>query len=309
MTISRVLRHSSIAALFWCGAQFTAPSVAFAADPEEAVAHYERGVKLFETQAYDAAYLEFQKAYKLSGNYKLLYNLGVVATELKDYVAAIDDFTNYLSAGGADIKEERRADVRDRLNKLALLVTKVSVTSNAAGAELSVDDRMVGTLPLTQPLPIKTGRRKFTASSRGKTVVKFVEVSAGETPTVALDFDTTAPSSDVPPGGNVEASKPSFPVVPWLITGALGAGAVVTGVLAVSARNDLATQQATFGTSRADLDSSQSKAQTFGIVTDVLLVGTLVGAAVSSFFTIKFFGSRSSSATLTPQSVHFRATF
>src|SRR5947207_9603796 len=45
---------------------------------DEARAHLSKGGKLYNDGAYDAALIEFQRAYDLSGNYKILYNLAQI---------------------------------------------------------------------------------------------------------------------------------------------------------------------------------------------------------------------------------------
>src|ERR1041384_7041483 len=61
-------------------ALWSAPSYA----DDEAVTRFERGVQLFEAENYEGALVEFNTAYKLSKNYKLLYNIGICQNALKD---------------------------------------------------------------------------------------------------------------------------------------------------------------------------------------------------------------------------------
>jgi len=270
----------------------------FAAEGDEAVARFERGVQLYEAENYEGALVEFNASYKLTNNYKLLYNIGICQNALKDYSAATEAFTKYLAEGGAEVSEARKKDVQDRLAKLSLMVTRVKVTTDApAGSTLLVDDQPVGTIPLPDSIPIKIGRRQFSITVNGKTITKSVDVVSGDqraaVSLLVADSAKISPSTKdqtTPPV--TDDSAPSFPWALWGLTAALGAGAAVTGYLAIDARNDLGEKRATFGVDKAALEDDQNKAQTFGIVTDVLLGATVISAGVSTFLTIRYFGKK-----------------
>lgn len=264
------------------------PSLA-SADGDEAMQRFERGVQLYEAENYEGALVEFNAAYKSSANYKLLYNIAICQTALKDYATATETFNKYLAEGGAEIAEARKQDVKDRLSKLALNVTRVKVTTDApAGATVTVDDQSIGTTPLPESVAVKIGRRQFAITANGRTVTKTVDVNSGDqnAPINIVFGQATTTTIETSPA---KGAAPSFPVVWWGITAALGAGAAVTGILAVNKRNDFEKDQATFGVSKSTLEDSRSSAQTLGIVTDALLVATVVGAGVSTYFTIDYF--------------------
>ena len=69
-------------------AQGSAPSKA---QIDEARQRRDRGLKLYEDGAWDAALSEFQRAYDLAPTYKLLYNLALAHRQLNDYAAAVGD--------------------------------------------------------------------------------------------------------------------------------------------------------------------------------------------------------------------------
>ncbi len=300
-------------ALACAGALVLLPSVARADD--EAVVRFERGVQLYEAENFDAALIEFATAYKLSKNFKLLYNIGICQMATKEYGAAADSFRQYLSEGGAEIQEARRKDVQDRLAKLGLMITRVRVSTNApAGTVLLIDDRPAGTAPFTEPLSVKTGRRQFSVVVNGRTFQKSVDVTSGDVAAVDLHVDITAPADANTSGPDVtKPSGPAFPWPLWVLTGVLGGGAVVTGILAVNARNDFGEGRAKFGASPGALDDDRSRAQTFGYVTDGLIVGTVIAAGFSTYFTIRHFNGKKSAGstalTVTPASLYFSRSF
>lgn len=304
----------------WVGA--LALTLAFAsqaslarADGDEAVQRFERGVKLYEAENYEGALVEFNTAYKVSGNYKLLYNIAICQTALKDYAVAVETFNKYLAEGGAEINEARKKDVNERLAKLALNVSRVKVITDApAGATLTIDDQQVGTTPLPEDIAVKIGRRQFALTANGRTVTKMVDVNSGDqNAPINISFAQTATTNPEAPPTKATEAAPSFPVVWWGLTVALGAGAAVTGILAVGNRNDFERDQATFGVTKKTLEDDRSKAQTMGIVTDVLLAATVVGAGVSTYFTIDYFRKKKKQDTtgiyVTPFGVGYARSF
>lgn len=260
---------------------------------DEAVTRFERGVQLYENENYEGALVEFTTAYNLSKNYRLLYNIGICQTALKEYVLATETFKNYLTEGGAEIPEAKKADVNDRLSKLALNVAHVHVITDApAGTPLMVDDRHVSSVPFPDAIPVKIGRRQFSITVDGRRATQTITVQSGtDAPTVTLNVAAAPPpvvDVSTPQKGPV-AAGPSFPVLWWGLTAGLGVAAAVTGTIAVGKRNDFEERQASFGIDKASLEDSRSSARTFGIVTDVLLVATVAGAGLSTYFTIDYF--------------------
>jgi len=298
-------------------------SAADARAEDEAVVRFERGVQLYEAENFEAALVEFSTAYKLSRNYKLLYNIAICQMATKDYATAADSFRQYLNEGGAEVAEARRKEVQDRLAKLSLMVARVNVVSNApAGTVLTIDDRPVGKLPLSEPLTVKTGRRLFSVTVAGRNVVKTVDVASGEVTTIDLSADEAPGPTAPPPPAPLppeQPSSPGFPWALWAVTGVLGGGAAVTGVLAVGARNELGEERARYQPSRSTIDDQQSKAKTLGLVTDGLLIGTVLAAGLSTYFTVRWATAKPAlrgstpaphaGLTITPMGMHFTRSF
>jgi hypothetical protein len=301
-----------------------ASSVANAQSSDEAVARFERGVQLYEAQNFEGALVEFSAAYKLTGNFKLLYNIGICQQQTRDYVSAAESFRKYLKDGGGEITAERKADVEDRLSKLSLSVSRVRIVTDApAGTTITVDGAPVGTIPLGEPVSVKIGTRVFSFTANGKTVAKTIEVISGDNRPVNLLLADAAPNGSAAPPPPHPTEKPvektddgpSFPWPLWAITAVLGGSATVTGILAVKQRNDFEEKQATFGVNPSELEDKRSNAQTLGIVTDVLLAGTIVSAGLATYFTIRWAGSSPSKSSasnglyLTPGSVGWVRSF
>ncbi len=317
------LAPRATAALSLClGLAILAPSLPAVAQPsaaskEEARSRYERGKQLYEEGAFDAALIEFQRAYDLAPSYKILYNIGQVHRQRNDYASALRVFERYLKEGGADIDAKRKAEIDKEIAQLKGRVATLQITTNVPGAEILVDDEPVGKTPLPQGVLVNSGKRKITASKEGRVPVsKIINVAGSDTMKIALDLvessggggpapTPTTPSSSPPASsgaptttGAPTSPAPEKPPVPWLawtITGALGVGAAVTGILALGASNDLKDKRSQPDANRKDLDDGSNRTKTLALVSDLLLVGTVVAGGVSIYLTVSE-PSRESSA-------------
>src|SRR5687767_10382569 len=92
---------------------------------EEARQRYQRGLQLFNEANYEAARVEFERAYQLAPSYKILYNIGLCYEQLGDYVQAQSTLQRYLEIGGAEISEERRSEVAKELAQIRPRIAKV----------------------------------------------------------------------------------------------------------------------------------------------------------------------------------------
>src|SRR5262252_5103847 len=66
-----------------------APATASSEIPEEARLRYERAVQLYNEGDPEGALVEFERAYKISPTYRLLYNIGSIRLQLNDYAEAL----------------------------------------------------------------------------------------------------------------------------------------------------------------------------------------------------------------------------
>jgi len=274
-------------------------------------AHFKRGVDFFKEGDYRAAMIEFKRAYELAPNYKVLYNLGQTSLELQDYASALRSFERYLLDGGKDIAAQRRAQVESEIEKLKRRVARVEVTTNVPDAEVFVDDVLVGRTPLAAPLAVSAGRRKISALKGGLMAMRLVDVVGGDSTTVALEIvdPTGATAAPALPSRSVEPSPPStratemprpqIVVVPstapappepprntglWIgitVTGALTAGAVATGIFALSAKKDFDNDIIRYGVDPNTISDARDKTRTLALVTDILAGAAIVSGGIT----------------------------
>ena len=127
--------------------------------------------ELFQEEAFRAALAEFQRAYDIAPDFRLLYNIGQTKLELHDYLGAAQSYERYLSTGYLDISPERRAEVEAGTDRTARAHgEREDRRSIASGAEVFIDDVKVGTSPIAAVVLINVGGHRVTArTSYGST--------------------------------------------------------------------------------------------------------------------------------------------
>lgn len=244
--------------------------------------HFQKGVAYYSEGDLAAALVELRRAYDLQPTFRLLYNLGQVSYELRDYAAAEAYFRDYLAQGGAEIETERRVEVELELERLKGRIADVMVRTDSGDAQLFVDDREVGRSPLTKPLRLSAGRRTLRAELPGRPAVqRVIDVVGGDTMNVELRFGAspvaTGMSVDVDNGADL-MSKPAF----WtgVGTGVLALGTVGMALWTSSEQDDYDDAIAR-RTSRSELNELSDGVEQKALVTDILLGATIVGALVT----------------------------
>jgi hypothetical protein len=255
----------------------------------EAKERYGRGLKLFADKDYEAARIEFKKAYELVPSFKILYNIGVCDANRNDYVGAIENLQKYVAQGGTEVPADRRAEVESLLKDIRPRVGHIMVTSEVNGAVVAVDDVQVGTTPLAQPLEVNPGMRKVTVSKPGYIPqTQAITVAGSETDNIALNIQPTI---------TIKKGVSPWPFVLWGTTAALAIGAGITGYLAIKNSDDLSTmdgQPPPAGVDAAtyakQLESKRSDMRTFSIIADTLTGAAVVVGAVALVVTVVTFG-------------------
>jgi len=211
----------------------------------EAASHFERGVKLYEELDWRAALIEFERAYSIAPHYAVLYNIGQCRYQLQDYAGALAAFDQYLALGGgqgpADVAQRVKATVGDLHGRVA----RVFVATNVDGAEVTVDDVVVGRTPLSSQVVVSEGRRKIGAIKAGyASASRSLDLAGSDSTNVDLRLEPLepAPLSAAP----VVVAKPSrgrrsaVPAVTMFSLAAAGLGVgTVFGLVAVGEKSHL----------------------------------------------------------------------
>src|SRR5262249_56444174 len=124
------------------------------------------GIDLYKAGDFGAALAEFKRAYDLVPSYKILYNLGQVSYQRHDYAAALRYFRQYLADGDDTVPDDRRHEVSGAIVDLEQRVGRLQIESGDEGAEVFVDDVLIGTTPLGALTGVNAGRRKVDVVTR-----------------------------------------------------------------------------------------------------------------------------------------------
>jgi hypothetical protein len=272
----------------------------------EARTRYERAVKLYEDGVYDAALAEFTRAYELNPSYKVLYNVAQVRVALQDYAGAVETFQSYLREGGGKVPEARSDQVRKELARLEPRVARVSVETDVPGAEVLVDDVVVGSAPLAAAVLVNSGTRRIVVRHPDHAPqTQRVTLAGGEQRTLTLLLqprpslesapvasalppvvEPAAPAVAAPAREPVNARRKRVLGTSWGATGALAVTTTLLGVFALRADNDLSDMRGG-RTSAGALDEQANKVDRLALASDVLLGATVAAAGVSLWLTLR----------------------
>ena len=254
------------------GEATSAPAVSLSEDhKKEASSRFRRGVELFQEGAYRAALVEFEKAFEIAPDYRLLYNIGQTKLQLQDYLGATQSYENYLTEGGQEVPTARRDDVEKQLEALRERVGRIAVSANKEGAEVYVDDLRVGVTPLSGTVSVNVGQHRVYGKARdGATDTEVIDVAGGELKEVRLEL--TTPEVAVIIGGQAE-EKPMSPmkkgaIGAWAGAGAAGIAALVVGIMAKGKADDLDKANEKVGVKQSEVTDLRDSADTLAFTAD-----------------------------------------
>ncbi|HEV8548889.1 MAG TPA: PEGA domain-containing protein [Polyangiaceae bacterium] len=272
------------------------PPASSETDVDQARQRFQRGAELYKEGSFDAALAEFLRAYELAPNYRVLYNIAQVELERHDYAAALKYYQDYLRQGGTDLPAERREQVEGEVRALGNRVSELTITSNVAGAELSIDGAPAGVLPLDGPVIVSAGVRRLSLRKAGYPPnERTLTVVGGDKTQLRLDIEDARWGAGAAPPASAarqDSSAPSSHTGLWIgvaTTAALAGTAVVFGVLTVKADDKLDEKLQTFPGNAQEIDDARSKLKLYAGLTDGFAAGAVVSALVTTSFVI--FGS------------------
>ncbi len=248
--------------------------------------HYDAGLKLYAEGEYPLAVIEFDRAYELVPDYRVLYNIGQVRLQLANYARAHRALTQYLKEGADRIAEERRASVMADLQMLASRTATLKVETNVNGAELLVNDLVVGVSPLSEPLLLDAGEHRLSARKVGyHTRITQVTLAGRDASSVRLELEKSREGSIIVQQ-QATSDRRAWIVGTWSAAGALAVGSVVTGVLGIKAANNLAAERDRSDATRDELQSQSRRATTLLRTADVLGGLAIVSGGVALYLTL-----------------------
>jgi hypothetical protein len=278
-----------------------APAAATPAGPSpevmaEAKQRFDRGFELYEEGEYPLALIEFNRAYELVPNYRVLYNIGQVCIQLGQYANARRALQEYTQQGADTLTPDRRASVNKDLDMLARRTAFLTVNGNVEFSEVLVDDVLVGKTPLDAPLLVDAGVHRVTLRRSGYLPrTSNVTLAGGDEQTVNVTLEVQPDEKQtivVREREIVESSAQTWIIAGWATTGALIAGAVVTGIMGANEADELEQLRgADFSTyenpSLADrITDTKNNAQTLLLASDIMSGAALIVGGLSLWITL-----------------------
>jgi hypothetical protein len=281
----------------------TAPVAPPSAEAQaEAARRFEHAVKLYGDAEYALALAEFERVYELVPDYRVLYNIGQVNMQVGRYARALRTLEEYLKRGGDQVPVERAQQVKMDLDSLAARVARIDVRVDQPGADVLVDGVSLGVTPIAEPLVVDVGDRRLQVRLGGyRTWEQTLRLAGGDRRDLTLVLErevlqqspqVPAPKTDaMPTAGAAQPATvkagPNLRWIGWTTAGVLGASAVVTGIAAVGAANNLAREQESSSTTRDKLDAAEGRARALLLATDLLAAGAIATASVTLYFELK----------------------
>jgi hypothetical protein len=126
---------------------------------------------LYSDGDFAGALIKFRSAYDQSHDARLLWNMAACEKNLRHYAKVIGLLRRYTEEGGALLTDQDRKESRDLVSTIEAFTAALSLNVSEPGAEVFVDDELIGTSPLPAPVVVDIGVRKIRVKKPG-----FVEV-------------------------------------------------------------------------------------------------------------------------------------
>ncbi len=158
--------------------------------PDPARHAWDAAKQLADANDYKGALVEFQRAYDLSQNPRVLYNVGVVEKLLTHYARAVAAWNRELTEGAGKLTPAETTELKNAIGIVQQFVTTIDVTANESAATLYIDDYAVGQTPITAPVPIDVGKHTLRLSKAGFVdATQQVEVASGQKTSVTFKIE------------------------------------------------------------------------------------------------------------------------
>ncbi len=155
-----------------------------------AKAEYEAGRVLYTDGDYANAILKFQRAYELSEDPRLLWNIAVCEKNLRRYSRMLSTIRRYEKEAADMLTAAEREQASEIIKTVESFVSALDLRVTEDGAEVYVDDELVGTTPITDPLFVDVGTRRIRVTKPGfKDAVINREITGGGTVVMQVDLE------------------------------------------------------------------------------------------------------------------------
>lgn len=147
----------------------------------EARERFGRGVELSQENRFDAAMVEFRRAYELTHNPAVLYNISITHEALGQFVEALEAMENYLRDAPAAVVDRNRADAQTALRRLRGRVGTLQIAIDHPGLEVRLNNVVMPMDRLRTGMRVNSGRLRLSFSAPGRVSEdREVELAGGD---------------------------------------------------------------------------------------------------------------------------------
>jgi PEGA domain len=132
-----------------------------------AKSEYEAGRVLFVNSDYAASLVKLRRAYDLSHDPRLLWDMAACEKNLRRYVKMHALLERYLADGGDRLSPDDRRAAESALKTVQSFVSPLRLDVDQPGADVLVDGESVGTSPLAKPVLVDIGTRNIQVTKAG----------------------------------------------------------------------------------------------------------------------------------------------
>lgn len=151
---------------------------------------YDAARVLFDHDDFTGAAIKYQSAYDHSKDVRLLWNIASCEQRLRHYARTRTVLERYLAEGDKTLTEQDRKDADAILTAIAPYVSTVKVTVEPEGADVTLDNEVVGRAPLASPIYVELGKHEVGAKKDGfRPDSRAIAASGGDTIPVSLKLE------------------------------------------------------------------------------------------------------------------------
>jgi hypothetical protein len=162
---------------------------------------------------YAAALEKFNEAYKIFPSPKLWFNIGQANRDLGRPVEAVAAFDRFLRDAG-DAPPETLAEARRSAAELKTKLGQISIACAIDGAEITIDGKQVGSVPLGEMPWTTPGRHQIAVQHEGfSPAIEEAVVEIGQVSAVVIELrpiDLRATNPEAAPGGPGDEPPPVY---------------------------------------------------------------------------------------------------
>lgn len=174
---------------------------------------FQEGVKLYDQGKYEEARAAFLQAYALKKHPAVLLNLAQSELRSNHPVESARHFSQFLRENPNADDAERKA-AQDGLAAARARTARLDIRVNVAGADVFVDDELVGRSPLPEPVDALAGDRKIEVKMPGYSTAQISangRIGKVETVNVSLSGDNGAAAPVPAATGQPAETEPAEP--------------------------------------------------------------------------------------------------